>query len=117
MTKIKNTSPIGDLDVPLLGCTVKAGEIIEVSPERAERLLKQADVWQLADSDPSQRPAESATKSQWVAHADHLGIDGTAKMTKPELIEATTHQEPNTGESGDTNDTNDAALAAEKQGE
>lgn len=140
MTNIKNISPIGDLDVPLLGGIVKAGETVDVAPEHAERLLRQVDVWQLADTDPSQRPADSAAKADWLAHATHLGIEAAAKMTKPELIEATkpavVEEYPggpvvtigedglpilsgpaDADQSGDTNDTNDAALAAEEQGE
>lgn len=46
--KIRNVSPYGDLDVPLLGVVVKAGETIDVSDDAAERLLDQADNWQLA---------------------------------------------------------------------
>lgn len=47
--KIKNVSPLGDLDVPLLGNrVVKAGEEIDVSDAHAKRLLLQPDNWQPA---------------------------------------------------------------------
>jgi hypothetical protein len=46
MTKIKNVSPFGDLDVPLLGRIFKAGEILDVEPEQAETLLRQVDNFQ-----------------------------------------------------------------------
>jgi hypothetical protein len=41
MPKIKNVSPFGDLDVPLLGRVIEAGETVDVSDEEAEELLKQ----------------------------------------------------------------------------
>lgn len=43
MTIIKNVSPLGELDVPLLGRFLGAGEELEVSDEVAERLLPQAE--------------------------------------------------------------------------
>jgi hypothetical protein len=46
MPKIKNVSPFGDLDVPLLGRIVAAGETVEVSEEEAEILLQQEDNYQ-----------------------------------------------------------------------
>ena len=39
--KIKNISPLGDIDVPLLGQIVKAGQTITVPVGAAERLLVQ----------------------------------------------------------------------------
>jgi len=48
--KIKNVSPLGDLDVPLLGRVVKSGEVVEVTKEQSTRLLAQGDVWELASS-------------------------------------------------------------------
>ena len=52
--KITNASPLGDLDVPLLGVMVKHGETIDVLKEAAERLLEQ-DIWK-----PGDRAAETA---------------------------------------------------------
>lgn len=46
MPKIKNVSPFGDLDVPLLGRVVAAGETVEVTDEQAEALLQQPDNYQ-----------------------------------------------------------------------
>lgn len=43
MPKIKNVSPFGDLDVPLLGRVFEHGSIIEVSDEDAAVLLMQED--------------------------------------------------------------------------
>lgn len=45
MPKIKNVSPFGDLDVPLLGRVVASGSITEVTDAQAEILLQQPDNW------------------------------------------------------------------------
>ncbi len=41
MAKIKNVSPFGALDVPLLGVIVEPGETVEVTDEQAAVLLLQ----------------------------------------------------------------------------
>ena len=46
MPVIKNVSPYGALDVPLLGRTVEANEEIEVSEAQAAILLAQAENYQ-----------------------------------------------------------------------
>lgn len=46
---IRNVSPRGDLDVPLLRRVVLAGEAVDVTPEQAQALLPQEDNWQPAD--------------------------------------------------------------------
>lgn len=43
MPKIKNVSPFGDLDVPLLGIVFEHGTILDVSEEEARQLLQQED--------------------------------------------------------------------------
>ncbi len=42
MPHIRNISPLGDLDIPLLGRVVAAGEVVEVTEEQAAVLLDQA---------------------------------------------------------------------------
>lgn len=91
---IRNVSPRAGkagLDVPLIGVTVRRGDIVEVSAEHAAILLRQVDVWQPADAaqDPAARPSDRAKKADWVAHAEHWGVEGAADMTKPELMAAT----------------------------
>lgn len=49
MPKLKNVSPFGDLDVPLLRRVVQGGETVDVTDEQAERLLPQ-DIWEAADT-------------------------------------------------------------------
>ena len=51
MTIIKNVSPLGELDVPLLGRFLDYGEEIEVSDEVAERLLPQAENYAPVDDE------------------------------------------------------------------
>lgn len=53
MSSIKNVSPYGDLDVPLLGRIVEAGEVVEVDDEHAAILLLQADNFVPADTAPA----------------------------------------------------------------
>lgn len=55
MPKIKNVSPFGDLDVPLLGRVVESGSITEVTDAQAEILLQQPDNWK-----PWGEPAKKA---------------------------------------------------------
>lgn len=45
MAKVKNVSTQGDLELPLLGRIVKAGEVFEVPADVAELLVVQPDVW------------------------------------------------------------------------
>lgn len=45
MTKVKNVSSLGDLEVPALGRVVKAGETVEVPDQIGAALLEQPDVW------------------------------------------------------------------------
>ena len=49
MAKVKNISPLGDVDVPALGLSVKAGETVEVAEDVAASLLEQTDNWAPAD--------------------------------------------------------------------
>lgn len=51
MVKIKNVSPFGDLDIPLLGRIVAAGEIVEVTEEEAGILLRQEANYQPVGKD------------------------------------------------------------------
>lgn len=45
MAKVKNVSTQGDLELPLLGRIVKAGEVFEVPADVAELLVVQSNVW------------------------------------------------------------------------
>lgn len=41
MQTLKNTNPLGVVDLPLIGRTLQAGEEFEVSDDHAKKLLKQ----------------------------------------------------------------------------
>lgn len=50
MAKIKNVSPLGDVDIPALGLSVKAGATIDIAnAEIAASLLEQTENWVAAD--------------------------------------------------------------------
>lgn len=51
MPKLKNISPLGELDVPLLDRILDAGEEFDVSAETAEKLLPQAENYQPVDDE------------------------------------------------------------------
>ena len=46
MSKFKNVSPLGDLEVPVLGRVVKAGEVFEVPADLGGSFAEQSDVWE-----------------------------------------------------------------------
>lgn len=56
MAQIKNVSPYGALDVPLLGRVVEAGETVDVDDAHAEILLRQAE--NFVDATPPEAPSE-----------------------------------------------------------
>lgn len=56
----RNVSPYGALDIPLLGRTVEAGEVFEVTPEQAKHLAGQDDNFQKVQ--PSKTAKERAAK-------------------------------------------------------
>ena len=71
MTRIQNTSPLGDLDVPLLRRIVKAGEIVDVRSDHAALLLAQTGTWAApAKTTRAPAPAEDAAAAALAALAD-----------------------------------------------
>lgn len=48
--RFKNVSPQGDLELPLLGRVIAAGEEFAVTPAQADLLAAQPDLWQPATS-------------------------------------------------------------------
>ncbi|WP_194521971.1 hypothetical protein [Cellulosimicrobium sp. JZ28] len=59
MRKFKNVSPLGALELPLVGRVVAHGEVIEVTPAQAVHLAGQAD-WEPADPKPKRRRQDAA---------------------------------------------------------
>lgn len=70
MPEIKNVSPYGDLDVPLLHRTVKASEVVEVTAEQAKALLPQAENWQAVKNGAAPRKSTAAPKQAAPEPAD-----------------------------------------------
>lgn len=56
MPKLRNTNPLGAIELPLIGRVLKAGEEFEVSDEQAARLLEQVGNYELV--------VEAAKKSE-----------------------------------------------------
>lgn len=50
MPTIRNVSPVGDIDVPLLRRIVGAGETVDVTDDQATSLLDQPGNWKLVKS-------------------------------------------------------------------
>jgi hypothetical protein len=77
--KIKNDSPIGDLDVPLLRRVVKAGEVVDVSEDHARRLLDQ-EIWTAVDKDAKglQVELDKAELDRPAEDAEEVTIDDAA---------------------------------------
>jgi len=104
MPAIKNVSPYGALDVPLLRRVVDAGETVDVSDAEAEVLLAQADNFAPADAaaqtvadrlhrravseerDALGMPAVGALKAEWVAYAQAQGDPDPEAKTKEQLV-------------------------------
>jgi hypothetical protein len=84
MAKVKNISPFGDLDVPLLGQIFPAGAILDLPDEQAEVLLRQTDNFQ-AWGDKAHRVQNKALKAD--AAVQDSG-EGVAPIAAPEEGEA-----------------------------
>lgn len=78
MAKITNVSPIGDLDVPLLGRIVHAGETVEVTDDQAATLAAQASNWQTVDDTPA---ATAAVETPAASDAAGSSSTATAEAT------------------------------------
>lgn len=50
MPQIRNVSPLGEVEIPLLGRVVGAGEVVEVTDEQAAVLLEQVGNYEQADA-------------------------------------------------------------------
>lgn len=107
--QIRNVSPYGALDVPLLRRVVDGGETVEVSDEQGAVLLEQHENYEPADdeaqavrdaideriaavdraNEQDAAPAKSAKKAEWVAWAIAQGADPdeAEAQTKEQLID------------------------------
>lgn len=49
MKKLRNTNPLGAVDLPLIGKSIEAGEEFTVSNAQADQLLEQVGNYELVD--------------------------------------------------------------------
>lgn len=68
MIPLKNTNPIGHVDLPLIGRALKPGEEFEVTAEQAAVLLEQHGNYELAD--PKAEKARQAALTRKAKAAD-----------------------------------------------
>lgn len=76
--QFKNISKFGDIDLPLIGRVVEAGEIFQTTPEQAELLILQPDLWQPIQPDDLSK----LTVADLKALAAQRGIDTSGLKTK-----------------------------------
>ncbi|MEE2568603.1 hypothetical protein V1638_04225 [Pseudarthrobacter sp. J64] len=88
--KLKNISPLGALDVPLLRAVVDAGEVIDVRPDHARILLQQPDNF---------APTDKAAKT--LAADLAAAQDDTGATTPDTTDEDATAPAGDAGEEGD----------------
>jgi hypothetical protein len=61
MARFRNVSPLGDLDVPALGLTIPAGDIVDVKdPEISASFADQAGTWEPVLSPAERKAADKA---------------------------------------------------------
>jgi hypothetical protein len=75
MPKLKNISPLGALDVPLLHTIVEADQTFDVSEDQARVLLQQPDNY---------APVDKAAKTLAAALADEQEADAAESHDGPE---------------------------------
>lgn len=82
MTRFKNVSPLGALDVPALGRVVEAGEEFEVRDEVAELISGQVENFELLSE------AKPPTLKELRDAAGQQGIDVPKGAKREEIIAA-----------------------------
>lgn len=94
--RIRNVSPLGALDVPLLGAIVESDAVVDVATDHARVLLEQDRNWQPADDEAAallhaeqidKAPAGNASRETWAAYATEQGAtsDALDGMTRDEI--------------------------------
>lgn len=83
MPTLKNTNPLGAVDLPLIGRTLEPGEEFEVDEDTAAHLLEQVGNYEVVGSD-----LDSLTIPELEKYAADRDIDLTGLTKKPEIIRA-----------------------------
>jgi hypothetical protein len=81
MPRLKNISPLGALDVPLLRRVVEADEIIDVTEDQARVLLLQPDNYQPTDKAAKTLAAALTAQQDPDGATSHDGHDEDAEAT------------------------------------
>lgn len=67
MVRLRNTNPLGQVDLPLLGLTLDAGEEFDVPPEHVDELLAQSGNYELVEDTPQDTEAAPAAGTEGAA--------------------------------------------------
>lgn len=81
MPRLKNISPLGALDVPLLRRIVEAEEIIDVTEDQARVLLQQPDNYQPTDKAAKTLAADLTAQQEPDGATSHDGSNEDAGAT------------------------------------
>ena len=73
--RLRNISRYGDLDVPLIGAEVAAGDVVDVTPEQARRLLVMLAAFEPADEEAAAVAAELAALDDDTTFGDGPAVD------------------------------------------
>ena len=83
MPTLRNTNPLGAVDLPLIGRSLAAGEEFEVTDEQATNLLAQVGNYEVVGAD-----LDSLTVPELEKYAADRDIDLTGLTKKPDIIRA-----------------------------
>lgn len=76
MPLLRNTTPMGDVYLPLLGQYLGRGEVFEVTDEEASLLLPQTANYEQVDNAASWTPRPAPCRGEWPAPAWWTNTDG-----------------------------------------
>lgn len=74
--RLQNVNPSGAVYVPMLARNLEAGEVFEVTPEEAARLLPQERNYQRAEGAPLTKPHPRGVPGQWPTPSWWGGVTG-----------------------------------------
>jgi hypothetical protein len=77
--RLRNINPLGEVDLPLIGRTLEAGEVFEIDDERGNALLEQAGNYELVrEPKPPTAKAKARAEAERLAaaEAERLAADG-----------------------------------------
>lgn len=102
MSKFKNVSSLGELDVPALNAIVGAGAVVDVDGDLAAAFADQPSIWQALDDDGKPLPVEKVKAEKPEAVEENGVVDPERVIyTAPEpiVVKSTPTTKPKTAES------------------